>query len=99
MADGGVLPWNTGVTSDLTHNSKHRSVLPAEAIRQHHSGVVVVVVLIGTSGEVKDVKVERSSGFYGLDHAAIDAVKEWKFGPAFKSGVTTEGYGRMPLTF
>jgi|KBSMisStaDraftv2_1062788.scaffolds.fasta_scaffold1058694_2 TonB family protein len=98
-ADGRRLPWNVTAAADLTYNAKHHPRFPAEAIRQHHSGSVVTLALIGTNGEVKGVTIERSSGFPELDEAAVDTVKGWKFAPAYKSGVPTESYARMPLSF
>jgi len=62
IANGRRLPWNTGAAADISYNPKHCPKYPVEAYCQHQGGVVVVMVLIGLSGEVKDVKVERSSG-------------------------------------
>lgn len=93
------MPWNMPAAGDLTYNFNHPPEFPPLAISQHHTGSVVLMSLIGADGEVKGVKVERSSGFRELDIAAIKAVRGWKFAPAYVSGVPTEGYVRTPVNF
>jgi periplasmic protein TonB len=43
-------------------------------------------LVVGTDGNVHDVKVVRKLG-YGLDEEAIKAVKQWEFQPSTKDGV------------
>lgn len=58
---------------------------PPEAQKAGIQGVVIVEVVIGPDGKVKDVKVLRSIPM--LDQAAIDAVKQWEFVPTLLNGV------------
>ena len=44
-------------------------------------GTVVLWVVVGADGRVRDVRVQRSLGF-GLDEKALEAVRTWKFQPA-----------------
>ncbi len=58
---------------------------PENERRARRQGAVVLVLVVGSDGLPRDVKVSRtlSSEF---DQAAIDAVKKWKFTPASKDG-------------
>jgi periplasmic protein TonB len=55
------------------------------AIAAHRSGVVVVQATIDRTGAVTHVRVLRPLGF-GLDEAAVEAVRSWKFKPAERFG-------------
>jgi TonB family protein len=56
-----------------------------EARKAHWQGTVLLWVVVGPDGKVRDVKVSRSLGL-GLDEKAMEAVKVWKFDPARKNG-------------
>jgi len=72
---------------------------PPQAVREHHTGRVVLKVLIGVDGKPKDITVEKSSGHRELDRAAIAAVKTWVFNPGTRNGVPYEGYALVPFDF
>lgn len=55
------------------------------AIAARKTGTVVVQATITRDGNVVDVKVMKSIGF-GLDEAAVNAVRQWKFKPAERFG-------------
>lgn len=58
----------------------------SEAARKRKiQGTTVLAVAINESGSVDAIKVVRSVG-HGLDEAAMDAVKQWKFVPTDKNG-------------
>ncbi|MFZ6846569.1 energy transducer TonB, partial [Undibacterium sp. RuTC16W] len=42
---------------------------PRASLRNEETGTVVLLVAIGADGNVNDVKIEKSSGFRGLDNA------------------------------
>jgi TonB family protein len=44
-------------------------------------GIVILEVLIGTDGAVRDVQV--SSGDPDLGHAAVEAIRQWEFSPTY----------------
>ena len=52
-----------------------------EARHNGIQGAVVMTVVIGKDGLVKNVVVEKGLG-YGLDEKASNTVREWKFQPA-----------------
>lgn len=72
---------------------------PVQAIREHHSGRVILKVLIAVDGSPKEITVEKSSGHRELDQAAIAAVKTWTFNPGVHNGKLFEGYALVPFDF
>jgi periplasmic protein TonB len=66
-------------------------VLPhytSDAMRAQVQGVVRTECIVGVDGKVTDVRVVRSlDTVYGLDEAAVRAVKQWTFEPGKKDGV------------
>ncbi len=49
-------------------------------------GVVTMSVTVGPKGQAWNVTLDKKLG-YGLDEAAVETVKEWKFKPATRDGV------------
>ena len=72
---------------------------PPQAVRQHHEGTVILMILVGVDGTPKDIRVDKSSGFHELDRAAMDAARQWKFNPTIRNGQKVEGYARVPVNF
>jgi len=59
-------------------------IYPAIAQSARVSGVVILDAVIKEDGSVTDVRVLRSIPL--LDHAAIDAVRQWRFTPTLLNG-------------
>lgn len=78
----GIPPsWAVGhgVTAPILKKFVSPKYAP-EALKAHYGGSVALRVVVGEDGLPLKVEVSRSLGF-GLDQAASDAVKEWKFAP------------------
>lgn len=60
-------------------------IYPEEARKARIMGIVIVEAMIGEDGVVKNVAVLKPLPF-GLDQAAVDAVKQWTFKPATLEG-------------
>lgn len=58
---------------------------------------MLLQVLVGLDGSVKEVKVMR--GIDEPDQAAVEAVKEWKFRPAHSEGEPIECWVAAPIWF
>ena len=58
---------------------------PEEARVARTQGAVVLEVRVGEDGSVDDVRVLQPLP-NGLDEAAVEAVRQWKFQPAMKDG-------------
>ncbi|HKT49570.1 MAG TPA: energy transducer TonB [Candidatus Angelobacter sp.] len=56
-----------------------------EARHARYQGIVMMHIVIDTSGNVTDIRIDRALG-KGLDENAVDAVKKWKFSPATRDG-------------
>jgi TonB family protein len=56
-----------------------------EARKAKYQGSVVLWIVVGSDGRVRDIRVQRTLGL-GLDEKAIEAVRKWKFEPAMKNG-------------
>ncbi len=60
-------------------------------------GKVILHVLVGKDGRVKNVKVIR--GVTGLNDAAVDAIKRWVFKPALSNNKPVAVWVEVPLDF
>jgi TonB family protein len=56
-----------------------------EARKAKYQGVVVLEIIVGADGRVRNPRVVRSLGM-GLDEKAREKVLTWKFAPATKDG-------------
>lgn len=72
---------------------------PANAVARRISGVVVLELLVGVDGDVKDVKVRSAKPSGVFDQVAIDAASKWKFHAATSHGKAVAGWVRVPLEF
>jgi protein TonB len=56
-------------------------------MRQKIEGAVELEAIVGVDGSVTQVRVTKSlDNTYGLDQAAIDAARQWKFKPGTLEG-------------
>ncbi len=72
---------------DKIHNVD--PVYPELARRARLEGFVILTAVIDKEGNVRDVEVNRGLGL-GLDKAAVDAVKQWKYTPTSYDGALVE---------
>lgn len=61
-------------------------------------GVVTVIFVVDASGKVTDPRVEKSTD-PAFEKPALDAVKQWKFEPALRSGERVACKMRVPIRF
>ena len=74
-------------------------IYPPRCLRLGIEGTVRLRVLVGEDGRPQDAAVRTSSGDAGLDQAALDAVREWRFEPAKRDGVPMRAWCIVPITF
>ena len=78
--------------------SRVEPIYPAEARAARVTGVVIVEAVITADGDVRDVKVLKPLPF-GLDQAAANAVKQWKFRPATRNGQPVDVIFNLTIAF
>lgn len=70
------------------------------AMDAHIQGSVWLSCVVDATGDIAEVTVTKSLDTeYGLDQAAIDAAKQWKFRPARKDGEAVAVRITIELTF
>ncbi|HEX7916844.1 MAG TPA: energy transducer TonB [Rudaea sp.] len=98
-----TAPSDSGVAdaspTALGYGTQTKIPYPPIALRNHVEGTVILRVLVGEDGNVKDIEVDRSSGSRDLDRAAREAVMKWKFRPGVRGGVAYAGWARVPISF
>ena len=73
---------------------------PPIAQRQHVEGRVELSVLVDERGGVTDTKVvSGAGGRAGLNEAASDFVRRWRFRPATKDGVAVKTWTPVSVNF
>jgi TonB family protein len=82
---GGIFRVGGGVTAPKVIQAPD-PIYSEEARQKHVTGTVVLWVVVGADGLPHQIRVQKSVG-YGLDEAAIEAVRRWKFKPSTKDGV------------
>jgi protein TonB len=98
VQEGTPIPPAPGKVTGGRVLFSHPPMAPQEIRVNHISGTVVLSVLIGKNGKVKDVKV-TSTTRATLNEAAMDAVRDWKYEPFCLDGVPTEYRTSVTMSF
>jgi protein TonB len=72
---------------------------PEAAVEDGVEGTVKLKVLVTELGGAAEVKVAQSSGDRGLDTAAVEFVKGWRYQPAVQDGKPRRVYTYAVVTF
>lgn len=72
---------------------------PAGAAASGQDGRVMLKLLVGIDGRVKDVVVEQSEPAGVFDAGTVEAARAWVLEPARKDGKPVEGWVRVPVEF
>jgi periplasmic protein TonB len=63
-------------------------------------GALLLNILVGPDGHVRDAKVSHSSGFERLDQAALSEAKQhWRLRPATRNGAAFEQWLTLRVVF
>jgi len=73
--------------------------VPAVARAKNLSGRVVLNVLVGADGSVREVRVLEADPPGVFDDAAVRAVRTWRFEPATYEGRAVEVWAALPIEF
>jgi protein TonB len=96
-ATGGGAYEGPKANAAYLHNPKPD--YPALAKRRQWEGKVILKVRVLADGKASQVSVATSSGHDILDEAAIEAVSQWHFVPAKRSGQAVESWVNVPINF
>jgi protein TonB len=91
-----TLNVSQGVSQGLLLR-KVQPTYPANALRLRLEGAVQVLATISKNGNISAVKV--LSGDPQLAHAAVDAVKQWKYKPYLLNGEPVEIQTQVTVNF
>ena len=72
---------------------------PKIAREKGWEGTVLLKVLVSENGSPSQVVVEKSAGYPALDHSALEAVKRWKFNPAYHENIPYPSLILVPVRF
>ena len=96
-AGGGPYRMGSGISPPaIRHEVK--PVYTADALRREIEGDVVLEVVVLASGDVGEIRVVRSLG-HGLDETARAAMRQWRFHPARRQGVTVDVVVEVAMEF
>jgi protein TonB len=84
---------------DMAYLRNPAPVYPSLSRRLKEHGRVMLRVLVSAAGEAQEVEVRDSSGSERLDRAAVEAVRRWKFVPAFRGSEAITAYAIVPILF
>jgi protein TonB len=68
---------------------------PKASLMNEEQGTTSMSFLVNPDGSVADSKVEKSSGFKGLDKAAIKGLSACKFKPGTKDGAPAQTWTKV----
>ncbi|MFN0063595.1 MAG: TonB family protein, partial [Myxococcaceae bacterium] len=74
------------------------AVYPLDALASRREGVVTLLVTVDAKGAVEDASVAESAG-EAFDHAALDAIRQWRFSPAKRNGTPIVSRVQVPFRF
>ena len=69
-----------------------------EARKAKLSGVVILELIVDTSGRARDIRVRSGAGM-GLDEKAVEAVAQWRFKPGMRAGGPVAVHARVEVNF
>lgn len=90
-----------GAQTDLPQRKLYSPppIYPPEALAARLTGRVVLRVTVETDGRVARVSVYRTSGVRSLDQAALEAVRQWRFEPTRRAGISVISEIAVPVRF
>ena len=72
---------------------------PLVARRRNYEGTVMLDVLVGSDGTVRDLRLADSSGHSVLDRSAMAQVRAWRFEPARRGTEPIQMWVKIPVRF
>ncbi len=97
---GGVfMPGRGGVSMpQCVENCAMKPPYSEEGYKLKIQGTVLLQMVVRADGSTDSFKILRGLG-YGLDEAAIDTVRKWRFRPGYKDGKPVDVYAQVEVNF
>ena len=101
MAEGLEVVNGEAVTFDTPPEAIQMvaAKYPREALEAEAEGTVHVLTTVGASGLVTNAEVYESNAILHLEHAALEAAREWIFKPATQDGEPVKVRIIIPFRF
>ena len=96
-AGGGPYRGGSGISPPAIEREV-KPLYTADALRRRIEGDVVLEVVVLASGAVGEIRVVRGLG-YGLDQAAVTAMRQWRFHPARRGGSAVDIVVEVAMEF
>ena len=93
------IPTLTGATRDSRYANAFQPIYPPAERRAGNEGRVVVRVLIGTDGRVKQVEKVSAASDAFFEVTERQAMNKWRFKPATRDGVPQESWQILSVSF
>ena len=84
---------------DADHRGDLQPTYPAAELRAERVGVVVVGVLVGVDGRVRQVEPVRATSDAFFRATQDQALRRWRFRPATRGSVPVEAWRQMTIRF
>jgi len=102
--DAGTIPLPpvpilTAPRIDSRYRDLFQPAYPADERLAEHEGRVVVRVLVGADGRVKQVEAVSAASPAFLEATRRQALTKWRFTPATRDGVAVEAWQQMAVRF
>lgn len=95
-----TVPVKTETVATPLYHLIPKPHYPSRSRDLGEEGTVIIVILVGTDGKVKEARLSKSSGFTLLDGSALATVREkWQFKPGTRNGKPIESRVRVPIKF
>ncbi|WP_168735174.1 energy transducer TonB [Pseudothauera rhizosphaerae] len=98
-ASHGTASAFSAARFDAAYLHNPEPAYPQASRRRGEEGQVVLRVRVLASGRAGEVEIAESSRYPRLDHAARQAVAEWRFEPAHRGDVPVDSWLRVPAVF
>jgi protein TonB len=85
--------------SQAAYLDNPKPLYPPFARRQGRQGTVLLLVVVTENGQADTVRIKQSSGSELLDQAAVQAVQQWRFVPAYRQGKAVRETVEIPIRF
>jgi TonB family protein len=74
-------------------------VYPKDSQVRGEEGTVVLAIDVSDSGQPRRIRLLKSSGYSGLDNAAMETAFNWHYLPAIHGGDTREDWATVQIKY